>query len=251
MTTAEDIIEALQALANEDKRCVLMRFFKTGPGQYGEGDRFLGATVPQTRSVVRNARHDTPLEEIERLLASEWHEARLCGLLLLVERMRAALPSRRRPAEDGAAMRKELTDFYLAHTAGINNWDLVDLSAPYILGNFLLHPLPGGAMPDDGILRRLCDSESMWEQRISIVSTAMLIRHDRFDETLYLAERLLSHKHDLIHKAVGWMLRETGKRDMDTLRGFLDRHVHEMPRTALRYAIERMSPHERTAYMRR
>ena len=247
MTTAHDILETLTSLRDEKQREVLSRFFKTGPGEYGEGDEFLGLRVPQTRVVVREARHTVPLTEIDRLLASPWHEARLCALLLLVEEMQAALPSRRRHGD--ALRRHELAQFYLAHARRANNWDLVDLSAPGILGRYLLHPDPSGALPDRHLLDRLARCSNPWEQRIAIVSTLALIRSGQYRDTLRIATLLLSHPHDLIHKAVGWMLREVGKRDIHLLRTYLAAHVAEMHRTTLRYAIERMSPLERRQWM--
>ena len=247
MTTAHDILETLTSLRDEKQRQVLCRFFKTGPGAYGEGDEFLGLRVPQTRAVVREARHTVSLAEIDRLLASPWHEARLCALLLLVDEMQAALPTKRRPGD--AARRHELAQFYLAHAHQANNWDLVDLSAPGILGQYLLHPTPEGALPDRHLLDHLAQCPNLWQQRIAIVSTLALIRSGQYQDTLRIATRLLSHPHDLIHKAVGWMLREVGKRDLDLLRTYLAAHLRQMHRTTLRYAIERMTPIERQQWM--
>lgn len=249
--TADDIIAALSVWADDEQREVLMRFFKTGPGEYGEGDRFLGLKVPQTRAVVREVRRRVPLDEIAALLASEWHEARLAALLLLVEEMKAALPRRGRPLTDGAERRREIVDFFLRHARRANNWDLVDLSCEYILGEYLLYPQPDGTMPERTILDSLAHSDNLWEQRIAIVSTFTLIRHGEFDDTLRVAALLLAHPHDLIHKAVGWMLREVGKRDKDVLLDFLERHVQSMPRTALRYAIEKFPDEERRSWLRR
>lgn len=248
--TAQDIISTMESMKNDSQRLILSRFFKTAPGQYGEGDMFLGLKVPETRLVVKESRLRVPFSEIGILLMSPWHEVRLCGFLLLVEEMKAALPRRNRP-DTMAARRKEIADFYLAHAAAANNWDLVDLSAPYILGTFLLHPLDDGSMPDRKILDRLAESECLWEQRIAIVATMMLIRNGEFEDTLRIARRLLPHPHDLIHKAVGWMLREVGKRDTATLRDFLDLHVKSMHRTTLRYAIERLPEQERREWMAR
>ena len=247
MTTAREIIEAMLAMRNEEQRQVLQRFFKTGKGQYGEGDRFLGLRVPQTRMVVKEARLDVSLPEIETLLYSELHEVRLCGFLLLVEEMKAALPKHGGTGLPGR--RKEIAEFYLRHARQANNWDLVDLSCSYILGTFLLYPLPDGNMPDRNILDKLSENENLWEQRISIVSTAALIKKGQFCDTIRIAEKLLNHHHDLIHKAVGWMLREVGKKNIEVLRGFLSAYHEVMPRTALRYAIERMEPAERKKWM--
>lgn len=247
MTTAKDIIDTMLPMRNEEQRQILQRFFKTGKGQYGEGDKFLGLKVPQTRIVVKEAKLDVPLPEIKTLLYSEWHEIRLCGFLLLVEEMKAALPKRGGIGQSDR--RKETADFYLMHARQANNWDLVDLSCSYILGKFLLYPLPDGSMPDRNILDTLSESENLWEQRISIVSTAALIKEGEFCDTLRIAEKLLRHPHDLIHKAVGWMLREVGKKDISILRDFLSLHHNTMPRTALRYAIEKMEPEEKKKWM--
>lgn len=251
MILAQDIIETLSSMRDDRQRDVLCRFFKTGKGEYGEGDRFLGLKVPQTRSVVKEARGKVSLEEIEKLLYSEWHEVRLCGFLLVVEEMRAALPRRREPLTTGAARRLELAEFFLKHARRANNWDLVDLSCEYILGWWILYPLPDGTMPEREILDRLAESSDLWEQRIAMVTTLEFIRAGQMDDTLRIARKLLPHKHDLIHKAVGWALREVGKRDIDTLRNFLDEHCRSMSRTTLRYAIERMDATERQYWLKR
>ncbi|MDE6377997.1 MAG: DNA alkylation repair protein [Duncaniella sp.] len=249
--SADDIIATLVSMKDDKQREILSRFFKTGKGQYGEGDRFLGLKVPQTREVVKAARRQVSLEEIARLLQSEWHEVRLCGFLLLVEEMKSALPRRREAPTVRADRRRELADFYLAHARQANNWDLVDLSCEKILGSWLLHPCADGSMPSRDILDRLAESPDLWEQRIAIVTTLELIRAREFDDTLRIARKLLSHPHDLIHKAVGWALRELGKRDIDLLRNFLDINYHSLPRTTLRYAIERMDPAERHSWLNR
>lgn len=249
MITADDILETLRSQENEEQRRVLTRFFKCGKGEYGEGDRFFGLKVPQTRAIVREARLNVPLDEIARLLDSPWHEARLCGLLLLVEEMKSATPRRRESPTLHAARRAELADFYLRHARRANNWDLVDLSCQYVVGEYLLQPSADGSMPSRDILDRLAASDNLWEQRIAIVTTIAFIRAGQFDDTLRIARRLLSHPHDLIHKAVGWMLREVGKRDIEVLRSFLADHHKLMPRTALRYAIEKMDGWERARWM--
>lgn len=249
--TAAEITETLLGMRDEAQRAVLMRFFKTGKGEYGEGDHFLGIKVPQTRMVVRAAKLRVPFHEISKLLESEWHEVRLCGFLLLGEEMKSALPSSRRDPEVQAARRKEVVDFYLQHARRANNWDLVDLSCPYILGAWLLYPQPGGTLPSTEVLRQLAESRNLWEQRISVVSTLGLVRGGRYEESIQMAEKLLGHSHDLIHKAVGWVLREVGKRDIGLLRDFLERYAATMPRTALRYAIERMDHMERMKWMGR
>lgn len=226
--------EAFEILASPEKAAILSRFFKTGKGEYGEGDRFLGIPVPEVRAVSRRFAA-AEFSVVRQMLMSPYHEHRLSALLVLVEKFARTLHS---PTE-----RKEVVKFYLDNATRANNWDLVDLSAPKILGEWMLdHPSPE-------LLDRLSRSESLWEQRIAIVSTLTLIRASRFADTLRLAERYLTHSHPLMHKATGWMLREVGKRDMATLCEFLDAHTPRMPRTALRYAIERMDAEERKAYM--
>lgn len=241
MTAAEDIIEVMTAQRDEAQRRNLMRFFKCGKGDYGEGDEFLGLKVPQTRQVVKEARGDVPFPEIEKLLYSRWHEVRLCGFLLLAEEMKRALPRRGR---DPWERRGEIARFCLLHARQANNWDLVDIPCREIVGYWLLH-----APQERGILDRLADSDCLWEQRIAIVSTWILIRERQFDDTLRIALKLLPHPHDLMHKAVGWMLREVGKRDKNLLTDFLEAHYADMPRTALRYAIERFPESERRGWL--
>lgn len=257
---AQEIIEYMESLANADQRRVLMGFFKTGRGEYGEGDEFLGLKVPQTREVVRHAK-DLPLEEVRKLIYSRWHEVRLCGLLILVEKF-GKLSTKRRADEDAAiSERDRLLLFYLQHARQANNWDLVDMSAPKILGRWLLLPTKLGSadgmagMNEDyklSTLDALAGSDCLWLQRISIVCTWMTSRHGEPLYCLRYAEKHLRHEHDLMHKAVGWMLREMGKNcSTDLLRAFLDRHVHEMPRTTLRYAIEKLPADERQMWLHR
>ena len=224
------IIKELRGLSDDEKKTVLPRFFKTGKGEYGEGDRFLGVIVPNTRKVAKNHK-DSPYIVIEMLLESEWHECRLCALLMLIEKYR------KEP--------DEAVHFYLTHKKGINNWDLVDLSAPYILGDYLKDKT------DRNVLYDLAGSSVMWERRIAVVSTLMLIRHGQFDDTIRLAEALIDSKHDLMQKSIGWMLREVGKRDKGLLVQFIEKHKHEMPRTMLRYAIEKFPEPERREFMRK
>lgn len=250
-TTSGEIADAIMEMADGRQASHLMRFFKTGKGQYGEGDRFLGLRCPQTRMVVKEARLTVPLPETEKLLYSEWHEIRLAGFLLLVEEMKAALPRRKESPADKASRRDEIAAFYLRHAPQANNWDLVDLTCPKILGEWLLHPSASGQLPDRRILDRLADSDCLWEQRIAIVTTWRLIKEYQFDEALRLSARFLNHPHDLIHKATGWMLREVGKKNISELRRFLDAHCTEMPRTALRYAIEKMTDSERRQWLTR
>lgn len=233
------IITRLTYLSSTDKAKVLARFFQTGPGQYGEGDRFIGVTVPKVREVAREFSSAT-FEDIHRLLQSEIHEARLCALLILVEQYRHA--------RRDAARRSEIVRFFLDHATQANNWDLVDLSCPKILGQWLAQPdINPGADPE--ILFTLARSGNLWLERIAIVSTMPLIAAGRFDITLKLAGQYLSHPHPLIHKATGWMLREAGKRHLPTLLSFLDAHAPAMPRTALRYAIEKLPPELRRHYL--
>jgi len=224
------ITQTLRSHSDEEKKVVLPRFFKTGKGEYGEGDRFMGVVVPNTRKVAREYA-SVSWEVIEALLESEWHECRLCALLILVERYKK--------------YPEETVIFYLEHTRGINNWDLVDLSAPYILGRHL------AGYEDRSILYIMAGSGNMWEQRIAMVSTLALIRDNQFDDTMKLAEKFMGTKHDLMQKATGWMLREVGKRDERTLTAFLDKYCQQMPRTMLRYAIEKLTPEQRIHYMRR
>lgn len=226
--------QQLEEAARPEKVKILSSFFKTGKGGYGEGDTFIGLTVPDNRKISKDF-FDSPFQVIAEMLSSPIHEFRLAALLALVERYH-------RCSKDAAA-RAEIADFYLSHTAGINNWDLVDLSAPQIIGSQMLFT------GSTDIADRLAQSSNMWEQRISIVSSLTLIRAGEFALTLRLAEIFLSHKHDLIHKASGWMLREIGKRSLVTLCEFLDRHATEMPRTMLRYAIEKFDAPLRKHYM--
>lgn len=240
MITADELERVLMEMGDEEQARQLMRFFKTGRGDYGEGDRFIGLRCPQTRAVVKEAHLDVSFSEIEKLLDSPWHEVRFAGFMLLVEEMKAALPRKRRDATEGAGRRREIAEFYLAHARRANNWDLVDMTCPKIIGEWLLYPDDDGRMPDRGILDTLAASDNLWEQRIGIVSTWRLIQAGQTDDALRLAAKLLGHPHDLIHKAVGWMLREVGKKDPDALTDFLESHYRRMPRTALRYAIEKM-----------
>ena len=214
----------------------LSRFFKCGPGQYGEGDRFLGIKVPVTRSIVKACWRGTDWDELERCIGSEYHELRLAALLTLVEIFSHA----------GKALsrRQQCIDFYLSHTDRINNWDLVDLSCYPLLGEWLLDK-------DRGLLYDLARcGRTLWEQRIGIVSTMTFIRHGQLSDTFAIADLLLHHPHDLIHKAVGWLLREAGKRDRAALEAFLSPRYRGMPRTMLRYAIEKFPEPLRQQYLK-
>jgi len=221
----------LRSIANPEKAKILSGFFKTGKGQYSEGDIFLGVMVPRQRRIAKEYGF-LSLKDIGTLLSSRIHEHRLVALLILVQRYRKA----------DEQEKETIADFYLDHAACINNWDLVDLSAPYILGEHLYGK-------DAAVLFRLAVSENLWERRIAIIATFAFIRKNRFRETLGIAEALLHDQHDLIHKAVGWMLREVGKRDMMFLEGFLRDHSDAMPRTMLRYAIERFTASKRQYWM--
>ena len=221
----------LRSIANPEKAKILSGFFKTGKGQYGEGDIFLGIMVPQQRKLAKEYGL-LSLKDIKALLSSRIHEHRLIALLILVQQYRKAEEREK----------ERLAVFYLDHATCINNWDLVDLSAPYILGEHLYGK-------DIAVLLRLALSENLWERRIAIIATFAFIRKNRFSETLRIAEVLLRDQHDLIHKAVGWMLREVGKRDIMPLERFLKNHADAMPRTMLRYAIERFTASKRQYWM--
>jgi Predicted DNA alkylation repair enzyme len=232
--TAENIKQHLLTLGNPEKASHSAYFFKTGKGQYGEGDTFIGCTVPETRSVAQIYKN-TPFIELEKLLSDEMHECRLCALIILVKQFK----------KGGESQRKEIVDFYLTHTARVNNWDLVDVSSYAIVGEWLKDK------KDRSLLYRLAESDLLWEQRIAIVSTMAFIRNNNFIDTLELSQKFLSHKHDLIHKACGWMLREVGKQEEKTLTVFLDEHSTKMPRTMLRYSIEKLTPEQKKQYMQR
>ena len=223
----------LAALADPERAAFTAPYLGVAPGGYGEGDVLLGIRVPAQRLVARAAR-DLPLDEAATLLASPVHEHRFVALVVLVERYRRGDPG----------LRAELSRFYLEHRAGVDNWDLVDASAPDLLGGELV----GG---DRAVLGELALAESLWDRRIAVVATYALIRHGEFDDTLALAERLMDDPHHLIHKAVGWMLREVGKRDEAVLVAFLEANRTRLPRTTLRYAIERLTPEQRAALMAR
>lgn len=232
MHAHREVKQALQRLTDPVRAKNLQRFFKTAPGQYGAGDRFFGLTVPMTRQLVKEFA-TLPLKEIDALLASAWHEERLLGLLILVRQFQKG------DHDD----RKKIVGFYLAHTDRINNWDLVDATAPYILGQWLLtHP--------KAVLTRLAKSSSLWERRIAMVTTFAFIRAGDPSETFRLTKLLWNDREDLMHKAIGWMLREVGKHSgIGILDAFLKEYAAKLPRTALRYAIERHSLEERKNYL--
>lgn len=232
MTPLNQIKKDLRELANPEKALILQRFFKTGKGQYGEGDQFLGITVPEQRRIAKRY-VDIHLQDLKKLLASNLHEQRLTALLLLVHKYQKA--------DD--ANKKEIVAFYLKNTDSVNNWDLVDLSSDKILGSYLLDK-------DKSILYKLAESQNLWERRIAILATFNFIKNNSFQDTLKISEILLYDDHDLIHKAVGWMLREITKRDQKTGETFLRKHYKKMPRTMLRYAIERFDEKKRKSYLK-
>lgn len=225
------IEKELKELGNPEKAKVLSRFFKSGKGEYGEGDVFLGVMVPETRRVAKKHR-DMKLIEIQKLLNSKIHEHRLAALLILVDKY----------SKGDETEQKKIFEFYLQNARKVNNWDLVDLSAPKIVG---AHLLKGKR----ALLRKLARSKNLWERRIAIVSTYAFIREGEFSDTLKISGLLLNDEHDLIHKAVGWMLREVGKRNQEAEEKFLMKHYRKMPRTMLRYAIEKFSKKKREFYM--
>ena len=232
MTGSEQVKKALAKLAKNSKAQGSARFFKTGPGQYSEGDLFIDVSVPEQRMVAREFK-DLSLLEISELLASVIHEHRATGLMILVEQFKVA-------SEVG---KKKLLKYYLSKKSAVNNWDLVDMTAANIVGAWLV------ISKDFDLLYKLAASKNMWQRRIAMVATWALIREKKLEQTFRLAEKFLSDNHDLMHKAVGWMLREAGKRDEKALRKFLDRHVTKMPRTMLRYAIEKFEASERAGYL--
>jgi 3-methyladenine DNA glycosylase AlkD len=231
--TAAEARRRLKALANPEIAVHSAGFFKTGPGQYGEGDKFIGVRVPELRKLARDCKQ-LPLAEVETLLHSPIHEQRLLALLILGLTF----------ANSDEAGRKSIYDLYLRNTQFVNNWDLVDSSAPYLVGAYLIDK-------DRKPLVALARSENLWQRRIAIVATQHFIRQDDFTDTLKISRLLLADREDLIHKATGWMLREVGKRDTPTLEAFLGVHAAIMPRTMLRYAIERFSPERKQYFMSR
>ncbi|MBI3887908.1 DNA alkylation repair protein [Candidatus Microgenomates bacterium] len=222
-----DLKASINKYANPIRAKHSLRFFKTGPGEYGQGDEFLGLNVPQQRSVVKKYK-DLSLLDIQNLLDSKYHEYRLVGLLILVSKK----------------LDKEIYDLYLKNTARINNWDLVDLTAPHIVGKYLLDK-------KRDILYRLVKSKLLWDRRIAVLATFTFIKNKDYTDSLQIAEMLLSDEEDLMHKAVGWMLREIGKRDVKVLECFLEKNISKMPRTCLRYAIEKFPEEKRQYYLKK
>ena len=250
-TKAQEIIAYMESLRNDEQRRILMGFFKTGPGEYGYGDEFLGLKVPQTREVVRAVVKDVALDEVPELLMNRWHEVRLCGFLILVTKFEKLATKRLEANAEAIRKRDEIVTMYLQYAEQANNWDLVDLSVPKILGHWLMLPTDLGDKDYKmKVLDELAASPCLWKQRMSIVCSWKTSQLGDPSWCLRYAEIHLHHPHDLMHKAVGWMLREMGKRvSMELLREFLRQHVHEMPRTMLRYAIEKMSERERKEWM--
>ena len=250
---AQEIITYMETLRNDEQRQVLMGFFKTGPGEYGFGDDFLGLKVPQTREVVNSVAQDFVMSEIPELLMNHWHEVRLCGFLILVAKFEKLATKRLENNTDAIRRRDEMVTMYLQYAEQANNWDLVDLSVPKIIGHWLLLPTNLGDKDYKiKVLDELAVSPCLWKQRMSIVCSWKTSQQGDPSWCLRYAEIHLHHPHDLMHKAVGWMLREMGKRvSMDLLRDFLRQHAYEMPRTMLRYAIEKMPEKERKEWMSR
>lgn len=231
MTTVDEVREELRRLGDPERAGDLARYFKAGPGGYGEGDRFLGIRVPALRQVAR--RHKgMPLEALSALLRSGYHEERMLALLMLTARYAVG---------DGST-KKRVFDLYIEHLPLVNNWDLVDVSSPRIVGEHL-------RLRDRSLLYELAGSDDLWRRRVAILATLAFIREGDFADTLALATRLLGDSEDLIHKAVGWMLREVGKRDPAVAEAFVEKHHAEMPRTMLRYAIERFPESRRRRYV--
>ena len=229
----KQIQKELQAVGTAEKAACSQRFFKTGKGQYGEGDIFLGVTVPEQRKIAKNY-VNIPLHDLEILLDSKTHEHRLTAIIILINKFQKAKEKEK----------KMFFDFYIKERKGINNWDLVDISAPNIVGSYLLDK-------DKNILYEFAKYGNLWEKRIAIVSTLHFIRENKFEDTVKISEMLLNEEHDLLHKAVGWMLRELGKKDQKREEDFLKKYLPLMPRTMLRYAIERFPEKKRKFYMQK
>ncbi|MCW7467128.1 DNA alkylation repair protein [Leptospira levettii] len=232
--TKEFFLEELNKHKDLNKAKFFPRFFKTGPGEYGEGDLFLGITVPKQRLVAKKFAPKLSLDDLQSLIVSPYHEVRLTTLLILIQKYQTKKITE--------IEKEKIVKFYLKNTKYINNWDLVDVSADKIIGDYYFDK-------NNVMIQKLKNSKDLWENRIAILSTFHWIRKGRFEETLMLCEHFLNHNHDLIHKATGWMLREIGKRDIQTLRTFLKNHATKMPRTMLRYAIEKLTTSERKKWL--
>lgn len=235
MSKAKDVVEALKEIADTEIAEHSGRFFKSGPGEYGEGDRFFGVRVPNQREIAKKYK-GLSFSEVAKLLQSPFHEVRLTAVLILVYKYQKAKQFEKRQG---------IYEFYMNNLKGVNNWDLVDSSAKYIAGHFLFE-----YEQDRSILYELSDSEDLWERRIAIMATFYFVDQGDFDLTIELAEKYLGAPEDLIHKASGWMLREIGKQNEDLLRNFLDKHYQNMPRTMLRYAIEKLDEPVRQMYLK-
>ena len=231
MSNAKQILSRLKQLASPTIAVHSRRYFKTGKGEYGEGDRFLGIRVPSLRAEVKQ-QLDLPLAETLKLLSSKWHEVRLFALLMLVDKFN----------KGNDELRSEIFRHYMQHMEHINNWDLIDLSAPNIVGAWL-------ADKDKSVLYELATSDNLWHRRVAVMATFFSIKKDDYNDALAIAERLINDEQDLIQKAVGWMLREIGKRNLRREEAFLKQHYQRMPRTMLRYAIERLPEKKRKAYL--
>ena len=229
---SKEVVNALKLVATEERRKVNEWFFKTGKGEYGYGDIFLGVTMPNIRRIAKKFSQEISLQELTELIRNPIHEVRLCALIILVNKYNKEEPDR-------------IYHYYLKHLNSINNWDLVDSSAPYIVGDYLYNN-----QEQSKILLEFSQSENLWVRRISIVSTFAFIKNNEFNKTLEIAKLLLNDDQDLIHKAVGWMLREIYKRDEDLIKRFLKQNYVQIPRTTLRYAIERMDKEERLLYLK-
>jgi 3-methyladenine DNA glycosylase AlkD len=230
--TIRDIRIKLQQLGSEEKASILQRFFKTGPGEYGEGDVFIGVKVPELRKLVKEYQ-DITLDTVKQLLSSLIHEERMLALLILIDKY----------SKGNDTVKKKIYELYIQNTKFINSWDLVDSSAHHIIGDFLLNK-------SKAPIYRLATSKSLWERRIAILSTFRFIKQGNYSETLKISKILLTDEQNLIHKAVGWMLREIGKRHISTEETFLKKYYKQMPRTMLRYAIEKFSESKRQKYLR-
>lgn len=229
-SSLSSLVKEIELSVNPERATHSQRFFKTGVGQYGYGDKFLGLTVPQQRGIAKKY-PDLSLPEIQKLLDSDIHEHRLIALFILINKF-----------EKKTEIREEIYNFYLKNSKRINNWDLVDTSAHKIVGEYLVGK-------DKDILYKLAKSNNLWERRIAIISTFAFLRKDDLSESIKISEMLLNDKHDLIHKAVGWVLREVGKKDIQVLRNFLNKNIKQMPRTMLRYSIEKFDEVERKKFI--
>ena len=231
MDSCASVVKILYSKGNNEKKIILQRFFKTGEGEYGYGDTFLGITVPETRSVAKSYQH-LSLSQVLMLLKRKEHECRLCALEILIFKQKKASDK----------LLKELFDSYLEHLPYVNNWDLVDLSAPKIMGKYLDNK-------DRSILYKLAESTDLWERRIAVITTLAFVRKGDLKDAIALSDLLLEDKEDLMRKAVGWVLREVGKKDKNQLKEFLSRNIRRISRTSLRYAIERFEKEEKSYFM--